>query len=102
MTIINVGVAERICIGCTHIGDSSAEEKLLFSSTSENTEDVAEAIRASLSTDNDVQLSDIVCSPCVEFTKVNPNNTSFRTIKIHNFWYGVQYLCSSYNSVIFF
>lgn len=79
-------MAEKICIGCTQIRPSNVEEKNSFSldSTLHNIiEDTEVSLSPTTDPDNP-EPADIIEAPCVDLDSVNPHNSSFKTVIIHN------------------
>ena len=83
-------MAERVDVGCIHIRPSLDKEKFSFGpDTTPNNASVINASVPSISICEDVQVSDVLDTPCAEFDSVNPYHSSFQTILIHNFRYSL-------------
>ena len=77
---LHTGTAEKICIGCTDIRPSTTAEKGSFSTAHDATKVAEVSVSPSAG-----ERAKVIETPCVQLESVNPNNSSFMTVVIHNF-----------------
>ena len=80
------GAAEKLCIGCTQVHQTSAEERNSFTLEAKTSLVESDSL-TSIHNFEDVEITDVIETPCVELEPVNPHNASFKTVIIQNFRY---------------
>ena len=91
-----VGMAEKICLGCTQVRQSSMEEVNSFT-VNVNTDNVSNVTFTSSGNYEDKETPNIIATPSVLFDAANPNSSTFQTVLIHNFRY-IPYFLQGINA----